>query len=361
MDRPGIDNFWDILQQIFLFEYFLPQDKRKLTRKQIQNALGIQQARWSTDPANVDRDERILRPVRFVYYEDVVASPDSLMNVEICRLMRYKYYDERYRDQKNHSTYVLQDSLKKKVYNLLRKTVWYIFDDHDFLDTVTPKGFWFSIPGGHKREYNLYPLPESFNTLCDLMCFHNFDLVFGTFSGYSMLKYYLFQEKRPMNCHLPASKGNMTHAHKLKLDILNGWTHDIYHEALYGCSSSDSLEKLNKAIEEFREEEEEKGDYPFEDSVVLTNNNIREQVKDPKSEINYFAEQMQRNGSFNDDTFVLNRINDFASVYKDSNRTRCFRDSVKRSSPGRSPRASPGRSPRRSTRSKHSPSFLSFK
>jgi hypothetical protein len=22
MDRPGIDNFWDILQQIFLFEYF---------------------------------------------------------------------------------------------------------------------------------------------------------------------------------------------------------------------------------------------------------------------------------------------------------------------------------------------------
>ena len=202
MDRAGIDNFWDILQQIFLFEYFLPQDKRKLTRKQIQNALGIQQARWSTDPANVDRDERILRPVRFVYYEDVVASPDSLMNVEICRLMRYKYYDERYRDQKNRSTYDLQDSLKKKVYNLLRKTVWYIFDDHDFLDTVTPKGFWFSIPGGHKREYNLYPLPESFNTLCDLMCFHNFDLVFGTFSGYSMLKYYLFQEKRPMNCHV---------------------------------------------------------------------------------------------------------------------------------------------------------------
>ena len=53
--HPGPKEFHRILQQIFLFEYFV---EPPITRKQVQYSLGIQQARWSADPANCQKKNR---------------------------------------------------------------------------------------------------------------------------------------------------------------------------------------------------------------------------------------------------------------------------------------------------------------
>ena len=50
-DNEGKDFFWNVLQQLFLYKYFLPDDE-KITRKQFEIAMGIQQVRWMANPNN---------------------------------------------------------------------------------------------------------------------------------------------------------------------------------------------------------------------------------------------------------------------------------------------------------------------
>ena len=322
--HPGIDNFYKILQQIFMFRYFLPEGKP--THKQIQNALGIQQARWSTDDEN--KDTYPVGKLTFHYYQERVPSYDSPFNEALMKpshggiLQEAKLYPEF--KQKS------QPEQLQIVHELLRDTIWYSYEEEAFLNMYhrnTPcRLFWIREPlslGKRKADAddvlycNCFPLPESISNLCEIACLHNAELVFGSLSTPTIIKYYIMHGKRPHHCHLAKptrSDMNLKNADGINVHLLNFWTHDIQHEALGECSPDTMLVRMNRKVGRFARS---KGVTNY----VLTAENIKTQFEDEKSMLNQFIQDEKDSGT---PVSELLSITDEPGVWENG-RTPCFK------------------------------------
>jgi hypothetical protein len=325
LKNEGRVNFLNILQQIFMFKYFLPSDKPPLTYKQIQNALGIQQARWSSDSEN--KNTYPLGNVHFHYYQELVPTYDSPFNKA---LMDYRkggvlHKEKMYPEWKEKT----EEEQLMKLFELLQDTVWYSYDKEPFLEmykTGKPcRHFWIREPRVNYEDppdeellyCNCYPLPESFSNLCEMACLHSPELIFGALSSPSIVKYYIFNEKRPFHCHLATenpSKANFTSADGANVHLLSFWTHDMQHEALGECSPDNVLDIMNRKLRRFATRKK----VPY---IELTSENIKEQFEDAQSILNTYIETEK--GNEEDETFLS--VTDQPGVWSSNGRTKCFK------------------------------------
>jgi hypothetical protein len=314
--HPGREQFLQILQQIFLFKYFLPAGLEPLTNRQTQNALGIQQVRWVFDDENLQKNNRITKPLTFHYYEELVDSPSHTVN-------------ERMMEARNFYDGVgLED-----IYRALQGSVWYTYDDADYQQFV-PKT---------TEEFmgNIFGIPESYSHLCTIACIHPSELIFGSLSSTTIGKHYIFREKRPYNAHLPSTlpnnKMNISEVHKKQLDILNIWIHDFQHQLNGVCDNDEFFETLNHEIKQLHDQQENLNpDVPVDTDygenisdetkkrlydpflgrkIKVTINNLKAELLDKESELNYF---LRKKPSF------FHHFNDTPPVYDKSKKTRCF-------------------------------------
>jgi len=232
--HPGSKEFYRILQQIFLLEYFL---ETPITRKQVQNALGIQQARWAVDPENCQKNIRggnsyMVDDVKFHYFETL---PEEMQRVIV-----YTLHNDIKRALHEEETITKED-----LPAILRHTIWY-----GVITTPQREGSLGSWAGFKNRalkwsEINdikdpisYYPLPESLQPLSRHYCLYVPELVFGLLSSPALTKHIILHQKRPYNAHLPSTSSNLCNVHGNTHHLLQIWFHDYSHSSSSLCSSA---------------------------------------------------------------------------------------------------------------------------
>lgn len=190
-ENEDVDDFWMILQQLFLFYYFL----KSITRKQYQYAFGIQQVNWMVNKNNPE-GELCTGGIEMHYWEDIPEKEREVIETAL---------KGRYESRKTTTSPILLD-----------RTVWYEF---------YCGGVW----SGFGTERHFYPVPESFN-FSAFACTHVAHLVFGILNSDSLFKFIYQNNRRPLAAHLPdAPSKNLTVFHGHRLPILSNWIHDLNH------------------------------------------------------------------------------------------------------------------------------------
>ena len=221
--HPGKENFWLILQQLFYFQYFVP-DSEKITSKQFEISMGIQQVRWMDDDENckVMRNYEV-KGAKFLYWEDIPKREQSIIVDQVFKKIEWKLYGG-----KN----------KTDIQNLFLGTVWYDVNLQNKSGRVDAGSF-----HGFGSNLYIYPIPETIN-LSTIACVYRPILLFGSLSDGSLLKYIIRNGQRPYIAHLPDSKSNLCEVHGNKHCICAGWYHDFHHSTSGGCGNDITF--LNK-------------------------------------------------------------------------------------------------------------------
>jgi len=109
----GKDKFYRILKELLIYKYFLPESQQ-ISRKQMQNAMGIQQARWVNDPENTYICPTYnLKGVSFKLWEEISNEEKTIMMEQI---------HEDIRDKLNPGITI------NNMNSLFNNTVWYLID-----------------------------------------------------------------------------------------------------------------------------------------------------------------------------------------------------------------------------------------
>jgi hypothetical protein len=220
LNNKGRINFFKVLQQLFMFKYFLPKDDR-ISRKEFEIAMGIQQVRWMVDPENC----RYARP--------------NSNNTENGRVLnRYKVDTAEFHLWQDINKKDRQEAIKKikkqigqrlvdkdvKYNERFKNTIWYKVDHIHIQSGLKGSTAWL----GYGKEQDYYPIPESLN-LSDFACVYQPKLVFGTLSDTSLLRFIIKYKQRPYIAHIPGSRSNLCIIHTFKESIVGGWVHDFHH------------------------------------------------------------------------------------------------------------------------------------
>jgi hypothetical protein len=278
--HPGRQEFFRILQQILLCEY-----SGVIDRKQVQNSLGIQQARWACDDENCAKLisnktyptlSYTIAAVDFIYWQDIPADIQSKILNELYDMIERRMY-ERSREQLN---------------NALNNTIWYRVTD----TKRNSGGSWqFSVP--------YYPIPETFREINLIACIHVPELIFGTLNSPTLTKYIMTYQKRPYICHLPESKGNLCNVHFVDQSIFSIWFHDFFHSKSGDCDPM--YYGLNYQAKKI-----------IKDWDDITEENIIERLSDPTSQLNALIDLAKTNPevdkifrSLNDNGLLLSEKN----------------------------------------------------
>ena len=271
--NPTGDKFFKILQQILMYEYFIPETER-INRSQVQNALGIQQARWSTDSENCNK----------IVTETNAEKITSSYSVEDVILYYWQEIDETVK------TLILNDLLgyiKDKRYpgndinsinECLNGTIWYK------LITNPPKASssrWFGFPKAGYEEERFFPIPETIRNLSLVSCIYVPELAFGTIGSPTLTKHMIVYKKRLYSCHLPKSKRNLCFIHNFQQPILKVWFHDFYHSKNGDCNAN--YDFFNEAFHKYKPS-----------AVRITPDNIMEQIENPESDLNDYINLISR-------------------------------------------------------------------
>jgi hypothetical protein len=221
----GKDKFLEILKQLFLFKYFLSEDER-ISRKQFENAMGIQQVRWMVDPENCR------------YKSKNSDNTENGRNMGIYKVDKAQFYYWQNISEENRRVIIkkLDDMIKERLttrdidYNtIFNNTVWYKVD---FLDLSGEK---ISIGWpGFGIESDFYPIPETLN-ISNIACIYQPKLVFGSLSDLSLIRFIIKYKQRPYVAHIPESKSNLCDIHMSKHSIVAGWYHDFFHSRTGRC------------------------------------------------------------------------------------------------------------------------------
>ncbi len=219
---PGKKNFWLILQQLFYFRYFLP-DSEKITDKQFEISMGIQQVRWMNDDENCKTMKLYeVKGVDFLYWDEIPNKEQEIIVDQVFDKIRGKMFAGKEKDD---------------IYNLFKGTVWYDVNLEKQGDRVNA-GSW---KGFGSKNY-IYPIPETIN-LSTIACVYSPILLFGALSDASLLKYIILNGKRPYIAHLPDYRLNLCDVHGFTHCICAGWYHDFHHSTSGNCS--DRIKLLN--------------------------------------------------------------------------------------------------------------------
>lgn len=294
----GIDNFYEILKQLFLFKYFLPYGMTPLTRKQFQNALGIQQVRWSTDAANTTNTTTVA-PLTMHVYQDFVTDPHGVFNRKLIGegymgggiLRRDKMYPE--------FAAKSAEQQREDVTRALQDTIWYSFSKDDYLRFYASQDiFWLkadndatdparglSSSEAERLPFNYFPLPEMMWNLSDMACFHTPELIFGVLTAQTLTKFIVRNSTRPYHMHLAGERPNLNlqEADGVKVMIEMFWTHDMQHERLGNCEPETNFRFLNEKLTRFCR-------YRGIDCTEVTAENIQNEFENPESVLNKFID-----------------------------------------------------------------------
>ena len=213
-----------------MFEYFL----NSISRKQVQNALGIQQARWTADPANCQKTiggpgSYVVDDVKFHYFETL---PHEVQG-EIVDRMHERIY---------RALHEGETSTKADLPSLLHHTVWYGVMTN--LQSDGSRGSWagFKNPTFKMEDYDkikepisYYPIPESLQPLSRHYCLYVPELIFGVIGSSTLTKHIILYQKRPYNAHLPSTSSNLCSVHNTTNHLLQIWFHDYSHSSSSWC------------------------------------------------------------------------------------------------------------------------------
>jgi len=293
--NPGIDNFYAILQQLFLLKYFLPAGIPPLTRKQFQNALGIQQVRWSTDPSNPNTFPAA--PLTMHFYQDFVTDPHCEFNKKLM-----SYYSGILREDKKYQEFSAKDETQQRleISAALQDTIWYSYQPEDYLRMYASQDiFWLkadgdeTIPSNGLRSteperlaFNYYPLPEMMWNVGDMFCFHTPELVFGVLTPQTLTKYIVINGTRPYHMHLAGERPalNLLKADGVDVMIEMFWTHDMQHERMGLCTPENNYNTINRALRLFCRS---KG---IDECTEVTAENIKGEFENSRSILNQFID-----------------------------------------------------------------------
>jgi hypothetical protein len=232
----GRDKFFVILEQLFLFKYFLPEEDR-ISRKQFEIAMGIQQVRWMTDPENC----------RYKSRTSENTENGRIMNHYKVDKAIFYYWNDIPKEDRDKTIAKLNDQIGGRLFvkpinyeHVFSNTVWYKVDHVD-KNTQKKKTIAWT---GYGRESDFYPIPETLN-ISNIACVYQPKLVFGALSDESLLKFIIKYRQRPYVAHIPSSKSNLCDIHKSKHSIVAGWVHDFHHSRSNSDCSPRGVNWLN--------------------------------------------------------------------------------------------------------------------
>jgi hypothetical protein len=247
--HPGKINFFRILTQFFLFRYYAPDDK-KISRKQFQIALGIQQVRWMVDHENPNkRIQRIFyaEPVTQEFYDAILVMWEDIPSETKNDLLTHngKFY-KIFKDKMSLQFHThedepepenIMDKHQQNIDKFFAGTVWYRMNQK--FNSLS-----FYIPPDPNKQY--FPIPETLN-ISKNVCQYAPTLIFGSISETSLLKYQLLHNVRPYAAHLPDSVSNLVEIHDAKQPIVSNWAHDFIHQqTIKSCDIAATYTKINK-------------------------------------------------------------------------------------------------------------------
>lgn len=277
--HPGADHFHRILQQLFLFRYFAED---RISRKQMQTALGIQQVRWASDPENCQRKIKGDVGDTFYYWEDIPLTKRTLITREL-----YQQIERRLLPGETLTEETLPD--------ILHHTMWYSISTKTGL-----RGSWagYTRTGDEDDPLRYYALPVTYQQLTKHYCIYAPELLFGSLSSPSLTKHIILNQTRPYNCHLPHSRSNLCEVHGNSQHILQIWYHDFHHARSGSCTAS--AYHFSRLQENFKER--------------LTQENIKALLADPTSELSQLFEREKKKEQRKEDTLFL-PLNDTGALW----------------------------------------------
>lgn len=282
--NPGKINFFRILTQFFLFRYYSAPDI-KISRKQFQIALGIQQVRWMVDDVNPNKIIDGIDDAEFLLWEEIpfYVQGDILLN--ICKNINV-FYD--------YSSDVRYN--KEKVSLNLAGTIWY---------HINGKKSSFSFNMTENKPQPYFPIPETLN-FSKIACKYASTLMFGSISEQGLLKYQLFHNMRPYAAHLPDSASNLTIIHDLHQSIVVNWAHDFTHQNnKTSCDMLHTYRYINMMCKKA----------PIEPYVKVTAENIVDHIENNGT----FQQCMDSTHIFDSDSTIGDKVsgalNDTGAIY----------------------------------------------
>lgn len=217
LDNVGKIKFFEILQQLFLLHYFVDD---KISRRQFQTALGIQQVRWMVDPENskdistmiknaegnpvVQTKEYEVVSADLFIWEDIMPEIRSNITAKLYSFIQDRLYEPK-PDESLNFHYL--------------GSIWY---------KVKTKPEEIRAWRGWGPEFDYYTIPETFN-FSRIACIYAPTLLFGSLSEPSLLKYIMGNKLRPYVMHLPGALSNLFEIHGNGGMIVANWRHDFTH------------------------------------------------------------------------------------------------------------------------------------
>jgi len=293
IDHPGKKEFYRILQQLFLYYYF-DKESDKITRKQLQNALGIQQTRWMMDDDNCKVMKTTLRNSANNPIYNTNASGKPLINASGMPVIKKKISYE----VKSAKIYIwetipedIQTSIKNSLHKLINKRIYsnpeapettLLATDLDLTNTIWYKVITDPIKGaapfwGYGPETNFYAIPETYN-FSKIACIYTPVLIFGSLSEQSLLKYIINNNERPYAMHAPDAKSNLCEIHKRGHMITANWKHDFLHSSMINSEIMSSTEYTPGCKTGFE-------NLNTKCDVTVNQDNIKEEINNPDSKL----------------------------------------------------------------------------
>ncbi len=223
----GADNFWDILQCLFYLNYFAVE---KIDFDQMQKAMGIQQTRWSVDPANECYQE--LRKD----YEPMTSG--DIFDYFLKEIIGFTYFNELPEDCQNQIVrevcreaipkrlYSTNTEIKNKIMSEIKSTldnrIFYEFEYNENNANYDDGDLW-------EFGFKYLGIPQTYD-LTSITCFHKPILIFGSLGPKTMVNFILKNNMRPFAAHLPGSTSNLTVFDTDHGSLVNNWRHDFAHQ-----------------------------------------------------------------------------------------------------------------------------------
>jgi hypothetical protein len=222
----------------------------KIDFDQMQKAMGIQQARWSFDPANE------------CYAELNEEYKKNNQNIRFAQnIIGFTYFNKLpEKEQDKFAGAVLRGGFSYKLYytntqirNKIMSEIKSAVNNRIFYKTEDSDDPYLGIP----QTYDV----------TSVTCFHKPILIFGSLGPKTMVNFVIKHNMRPFAAHLPGSPSNLTEFDTIHGDLINNWIHDFAHQLTNKmCSVKNTIKKTKDICTEFDEIVRD-DDFPGEDAT----------------------------------------------------------------------------------------------
>jgi hypothetical protein len=245
----GVDHFWDILQCLFYLNYFAAE---KIDFDQMQKAMGIQQARWSFDPANECYQELrkynkkhgpprfgkvfdyfLENIIRFTYFNDFdIDSQNRIVNEFLKNAIDLDlYYDKD-----------IKKKIKSEIKSALNNKIFYEFEYNESNALLLSESEFGEV---WNFNHSYLGIPQTYD-LTSVTCFHKPILIFGSIKPKTMVNFIIKHNMRPFAAHLPGSTSNLTVFDENLGSLVNNWRHDLAHQLdNQKCDVGETIKRAN--------------------------------------------------------------------------------------------------------------------